>query len=503
MEAEETEEGEPVDEPDNPPPATPTRPRARGLGRRPDRQLLQQPMFAVKFGEPNFLLSERVNSNSEVYNRNPRDRVEKVRLSLLPSTTTRTRRRSSTARSSDPRRLYDDRPLPERGEGVVRVDDRRLAPGEHRAAGPLSTDEMNTCGTPSRRPSSYDGTVTLYEWDEEDPILQAWRGAFPDTVKDKAEIPDDLMSHLRYPEDMFKVQRYQFARYHVTDPVDFYQGNNRWEVPEDPNHRGPPAAAVPDVRQPDRRGRRDRQRRVVADLRLRAVRQEQPGGVRLGRLRRVRPGRLREDPRPPAHRHPDARPEPDRERVRRQPGRPQQVLPFQSGGSPPLYGNLLTLPVDDGLIYIEPVYAARAGTTGGYPILQYVLVSYGGNVGIGTTLTQALGDALGASALPEGPGTTPENPDPGEDEPDPGEEIPVPDQIRDLLIGAQEAFDAAEEAQRNGNTVRWAALMEKGKDLVSEAVALSSTLPENQPGAQEDQPAGVAGPGFGPPHPTQ
>ena len=46
------------------------------------------------------------------------------------------------------------------------------------------------------------------------------------------------MEHLRYPEDLFKVQRYQYARYHVTDPSDFYQGNNRWEVPEDPNSRG-------------------------------------------------------------------------------------------------------------------------------------------------------------------------------------------------------------------------------------------------------------------------
>ena len=51
------------------------------------------------------------------------------------------------------------------------------------------------------------------------------------------------MEHLRYPEDLFKVQRYQFARYHVTDAGDFYQANDRWEVPEDPNssnHQQPP-----------------------------------------------------------------------------------------------------------------------------------------------------------------------------------------------------------------------------------------------------------------------
>src|SRR3546814_18286532 len=60
-----------------------------------------------------------------------------------------------------------------------------------------------------------DGTVTLYAWDEKDPLLKAWRSAFPGTVKDKKDIPADLLAHMRYPEDMFKVQRYQLAAYHV------------------------------------------------------------------------------------------------------------------------------------------------------------------------------------------------------------------------------------------------------------------------------------------------
>ena len=81
---------------------------------------------------------------------------------------------------------------------------------------------------------AYDGTVNLYAWDESDPVLETWRNAFPGTVQDKADIPDEVMEHLRYPEDMFKVQRYQFARYHITDPGDFYRGSDRWEVPQDP-----------------------------------------------------------------------------------------------------------------------------------------------------------------------------------------------------------------------------------------------------------------------------
>ena len=86
------------------------------------------------------------------------------------------------------------------------------------------------------------------------------------------------------------------------------------------------------------------------------------------------------------------------------------LLPFQSGQSPPLFGNLLTLPVEDGLIYIEPVYAVRSGSTAGFPILRFVLVSYGGEVGIGTTLSEAVGDALGVD--PDAPVTPTPDPDP-------------------------------------------------------------------------------------------
>jgi uncharacterized membrane protein (UPF0182 family) len=81
---------------------------------------------------------------------------------------------------------------------------------------------------------AYDGTVELYEWDEQDPILQTWMQVFPDAVNERAEIPQPLLEHLRYPEDMFKVQREILSRYHVEDAASFYNGDERWLVPEDP-----------------------------------------------------------------------------------------------------------------------------------------------------------------------------------------------------------------------------------------------------------------------------
>ena len=81
---------------------------------------------------------------------------------------------------------------------------------------------------------AFDGTVRMYAWDEQDPILKAWTKTFDGTVLPMSAINGDLMSHLRYPEDLFKVQRMILSKYHVTDADSFYGGQDFWRVPTDP-----------------------------------------------------------------------------------------------------------------------------------------------------------------------------------------------------------------------------------------------------------------------------
>ena len=81
---------------------------------------------------------------------------------------------------------------------------------------------------------AYDGTVTLYQVDRHDPVLQTWMRAFPGTVKSEDDIPDELRAHFRYPEDLFKVQRELLAKYHVDEPREFFTTNAFWSVPSDP-----------------------------------------------------------------------------------------------------------------------------------------------------------------------------------------------------------------------------------------------------------------------------
>ena len=270
----------------------------------------------------------------------------------------------------------------------------------------LPTDEINYMRNSVKATvDAYDGTVTLYAWDEQDPLLKAWSAAFPGTVKPKSDISDALMEHLRYPEDMFKVQRYQFARYHVTDPNAWFQDNNRWEVPEDPNGAKayqppyrmfvtqPPglvpsadnAADLPPVPTgqvwsmtstfvPYKRLNLAAYVSVDSD-----ATSETYGQIRVIDV-------IDEQQQGPSQVANSMQSDPDVS---------ERLAEFNRSGNSLTYGNLLTVPLGDELMYVEPVYARRAtASEANFPILRYVLVSYKGGVGLGTTLQSALETAI-------------------------------------------------------------------------------------------------------------
>ncbi len=343
---------------------------------------------------------------------------------------------------------------------------------------PIPTDEINYMRNAVKATvDAYDGTVTLYEWDTEDPILRAWEGAFPGTVQPYDSISDELMEHLRYPEDLFKVQRYQFARYHVTEANDWYQGNDRWEVPEDPNSAStslqPPYRlfanqdgsttsegewSLTSVFVPFERNNLASFMSVDSDATsdtygqlsvLELQDQTTPG-----------PGLIANE-------------------FAQDEGVRDALLPYSQGTSDPIFGNLLTLPVEDGLIYIEPVYAVRSASSSGYPILQFVLVSYGDEVGVGRSLTDALQVALGVddTELPDpvDPGGNGGGGNGGGN--GGGEDLTVDQQIAQLLDQAQEAFDAADAALAEQDLAEYQAQNQEAQDLISQAITLAESRP--------------------------
>lgn len=425
-----------------------------------------QLMYAIKFGEPNFLLSGRVNSNSKVlYNREPVERVEKVAPWLTidgdpyPAVVD-----GRIKWILDGYTTTDKYPNAQRESFDSMIDD-SLQP-ENAGIQAIPTDEINYMRSAVKATvDAYDGTVTLYQWDENDPILKTWMKVFPDVVKPKSQIDEELLEHLRYPEDLFKVQRYQLAKYHVTDAAVFFSGDDRWEVPEDPN-------ATRQVFQPPYRlfstgvdGTNDWSLTSVfkprgASNTLTSYLQVNSDATSdgFGQLRLLEMG----DQDTPG-------PGQVANEMQGNEDVGEKMTPFRvQGATPPRFGNLLTLPVEGGLIYIQPVYAARSATSA-FPILQYVIVKYGDKVGIGRDLPLALAAALDVeidTGTPD-PGADPGDGDPGEPSAN------LDDRIAEQLRLADEAFKAADTFQQDGDTVKWAEKIDEAQAAIAEAVRLA------------------------------
>jgi uncharacterized membrane protein (UPF0182 family) len=195
---------------------------------------LSRAVFAAKFAERNFLFSNVIGSNSRIlFNRDPAQRVEAV----APWLTTDSNVYPAIVNKRlvwiiDGYTTLDNYPYSELTSlssataDSVEVAFNRLGPDKQ-----VSYIRNSVKATVD----AYDGTVSLYQQDDRDPVLKAWMSVFPGTVKPKSEITPELAAHLRYPEDLFKVQRMLLAKYHVNDPVTFFSTSDFWDVPLDPN----------------------------------------------------------------------------------------------------------------------------------------------------------------------------------------------------------------------------------------------------------------------------
>ncbi len=268
------------------------------------------------------------------------------------------------------------------------------------------------------------------------------------------------MEHLRYPEDLFKAQRYQFQRYHETSASAWFEGSSRWEVPSDPQSSSsqpplqPPYRLFTDTGSGDTWSLtsvyvpRDKENNLAAYM---AVNSDATSATTTARCRCCS---CRTSPR--------GGPLQIANTFATNEDVSQALLPYTTGDADRVPGNLLTVPIGDTFMYVQPVYTRRDGASN-FPILRFVLVSYNGSVGIGTSLATAIEDSLdggGSSTDPEAPTRDPDGvadrvalavadrrrrrrPPAGWD---PGADPRAAPQ-------AEEKFTQADEAQRNGNSV--------------------------------------------------
>jgi uncharacterized membrane protein (UPF0182 family) len=444
--------------------------------------LFNKVLYAIKFSEPNIVLSSRVNGNSRIlYERHPRERVQKVAPWLTvdgdpyPAVVN-----GRVKWILDGYTTSDHYPNSEK-RSLREMTSDALSPQTSYAT--LPTDDINYMRNSVKAVvDAYDGSVTLYQW-ADDPILKAWDDTFPGIIQDKSTIPPALRAHMRYPEDLFKVQRDILAEYHVKDPQTFYSGNDRWKVPEDPAVKtqsqppyrlavslpgsGPdPVYSLTSVFVPT--SRQNLAAFISADSEAAT---KDYGTIRILRL----PGKTQvQGPGQIANTFASDE------------GIQNALLPYRNN-SKVLYGNLLTLPVGNGLLYVQPVYTLRESGAGSYPVLRYVLASFGKEAGYGTTLAGALEDVLGLS-----PGGTGQFGGTGQPPPATGPNVTpgASSDVAALLERAEAKFTEAEKALRSGDFAGYAKAEAEARKLVQQALELAGRPTATPSGSPSGSPSG-------------
>lgn len=253
------------------------------------------------------------------------------------------------------------------------------------------------------------GTIDGYAWDVKDPILASWMKVFPNLLKPKSEMPADALKHVRYPEALFMLQSDRYANYHVTDPDSFYQKEDAWLVANDPtrslNVPGSTLAGASAPVQP-----------YYVLMRL--------PGEKTADFVLVRPftpvGRANMTAYMVAHGDPETYgkivtyafprsdsifgPEQIQARINQDPAVSQQITLWNQQNSRVIYGNLLVVPIEKSLLYVQPIYLQGQGSA--LPELKRVVAVAGQKVRMGSTLAEALAAIFGAQAEEVVPGVT-------------------------------------------------------------------------------------------------
>jgi uncharacterized protein len=323
---------------------------------------------------------------------------------------------------------------------------------------------------------AYHGTVTYYA-DLNEPIMQAWDRAFPGVFTSIDAAPPELRAHFRYPENLFQAQAFHFANYHVEEPDAFYRKQDFWQIPSDPTLQ----ELVPGADGSPSPPPESSAQRLLPSYQLMRLPGETEERFHLivpfqpeNRLNMV--GWMAANSDPDGYGELVAFTLPSGQdvdgpglvfsRVNSDEEFSEARTLLGTGGSAVRFGDLLTIPIGDSILYVLPVYVRAAGASA-VPELELVLVVNGSTVTLAGTLPEAIEGATGGvtgggPSPPEGDGT-------------------VDQRIERLLADAVSHFAAAEEALRSGDLATYQAELEQARALVEQANQLAEQGAEPSP----------------------
>ena len=356
---------------------------------------------------------------------------------------------------------------------------------------------------------AHNGDTTFYLVDRNDPIARAYAKAFPKLFTPGSRMSDELRAHVRYPEDLFRVQTNMYGRYHITEPNDFYNAGDAWNISQDPGSGSPTGADRRAATTVGAQGlvtqRRERMNPTYLLLRLPGEEDEsflilQPfvpssTGDKQQNLTAFMTAKSDPDeygelesfvmPRGTQIDGPalvDAR-------IAADPQISQEITLLNQQGSQVLLGNVLLIPVENSLLYIRPLYVQSS--TNPLPEFKKAVVVFGNKAVMRDSLQASLAAVFGTApqTLEQGRLGQPAPPSPGPATPPAAAPPGTPPNLQQLLDQAQQAYDAAQTALRNGDLAEYERRIRAVGDLLRQARQAMGGAPA--PGAQA-APAGQA-----------
>ena len=476
-----------------------------------------KPLYAIKFGSTDLFFSSQTNEASQIlYDRDPLLRVAKVAPYL-------------TLEQSAYPAVVDMDGDPSTDKRLVWVVDAYTTTNnypyaQHESLSDATVDSQSTQmgqyvqnnkinymrNSVKAVVDAYDGSVRLFRWDETDPILRTWEKIYPGSVEPMSAISGDLMSHLRYPEDMFKVQRNLLATYHVTDASGFYSGGDRWRLAEETSTYGDASASsssqrvdangnpvsAPTSLQPPYYLTMQMPGQESAEFSLTSV--FVPGGGGEGRREAMAgflavdsetgntPGQVREGyGKLRLLALPSSTTVPGPGQVQNKYDSDEKIATqlnlLNQADSTVIRGNLLTLPVGGGLLYVQPVYVQGTGSAS-YPVLRSVLTAFGDKVGFAPTLEESLRQLIADDGTSKTP--TPSTPtgDGGGQPSAPASGDPAA-QLSQAVTDAAQAMRDADAAMSKSDWTAYGEAQTRLHDALTRAEAAQTALGTTSSGA--------------------
>ncbi len=410
---------------------------------------LRRLAFATRLGDLNILLSPLITPESQLLFRR---RIEERAQTLAPF----------FALDSDPYLVVADGKLYWMMDGYARSDS---YPYSERLANRDRTVSFNYLRNSVKIVvDAYDGSTSFYRIDLQDPVAATYDRIFPGLMKPIDSMPAALRPHLRYPQDLFRIQAEVFRRYHMQDPQAFYNREDLWDIANEhitPSTRAPIDPYYVILKLP---GQTTEEFLLMLPFavsnktNMSAYMAARSDGANYGKLLVFRYSK-------------DELiigPEQVEASIRGDPVIQPQLNLLSSQGSNVILGNLLVLPIGRALLFVEPVYTKSE--TSQFPQLRKVIVADGTRAAMDVTLDKALEALIGSPISPE-------------QRPAPGAPAPPPSTLAALLQEATTRFARAQDLLRQGDLGGYQREIDEVGRLLREAQRLTGAAPSPSPGA--------------------